>query len=457
MAKLTILKRDGSTTDYTTYSSARTASVPGDLIQIWVNLDEQIELKSGVAVWIAPGVTLNQTAAAPTVINDTTNEDIPIIHRIYGYGKIKNSYETGSTRYECILITNPNTQLIIECDSIEGIGGGLTFPSVINAPSINIVNGQKFYLDCRSVQNERTCCLLIGKRPNFAENYIGDVNLNIEKIIIGAPNNTADEAIALAILGSGFIRVDEISCQHFGHCFMHSGGSLTSTIRKMTSVCNHAFGGGVVIVNHGQPTPNQDLKLYFDEVKPIKTSLIATCPGIQIEQGSALIIGRKVSSTDGYGIYIKGTNNNGDNISGYVSCSQIISEFSWGLGLSRFINQIRINSNYIEGHESYGGVYAQGKSNFVLKNCKVVNNSSTDSRCIVIEKFMGHVPEMTVQMIKAVTDNLTSGVIIFRAGFSDSLNVFNFSFFANKSLSGIDLIVGNTSNFYFIESPDLTN
>ncbi|MBL0106958.1 MAG: hypothetical protein IPP52_06660 [Ignavibacteria bacterium] len=46
----------GAVTFYSTYASARTAANAGDLIQIWADLtDEQILLKDGDDIWIAPG------------------------------------------------------------------------------------------------------------------------------------------------------------------------------------------------------------------------------------------------------------------------------------------------------------------------------------------------------------------------------------------------------------------
>lgn len=62
MAKLSILKRNGDmSATYPTYAAARAASVAGDVIQIWADLNEQIPLKDRVDIWIMPGVELNNT------------------------------------------------------------------------------------------------------------------------------------------------------------------------------------------------------------------------------------------------------------------------------------------------------------------------------------------------------------------------------------------------------------
>ncbi|MCY7360702.1 MAG: hypothetical protein LH629_01330, partial [Ignavibacteria bacterium] len=60
----------GALTFYSNYASARTASNAGDLIQIWADLtDEQLLLKDGVDIWIAPGRIIETSQGMPLIID----------------------------------------------------------------------------------------------------------------------------------------------------------------------------------------------------------------------------------------------------------------------------------------------------------------------------------------------------------------------------------------------------
>jgi len=61
----------GVQTFYSTYAAARSAAAANDLIQIWADLtDEQILLKDGVDIWIAPQTVIDMTSDMPTILND---------------------------------------------------------------------------------------------------------------------------------------------------------------------------------------------------------------------------------------------------------------------------------------------------------------------------------------------------------------------------------------------------
>lgn len=60
--EVAIIKRDGSESLYTNYTSAKDEAVDFDLIQIRADLDEQIILKDKVDIWIMPGVVVNNTS-----------------------------------------------------------------------------------------------------------------------------------------------------------------------------------------------------------------------------------------------------------------------------------------------------------------------------------------------------------------------------------------------------------
>ncbi|MBK9333473.1 MAG: hypothetical protein IPM96_13975 [Ignavibacteria bacterium] len=184
--EVSVLDKYGDVTYYSNYADARAdiinSGIEHPLVQIWADLDEQIILLDGVDIWIAPGVTLNRTEATPTIIDNVTGTNTePVKCKIFGYGKIKNTYAGGTenNRFECIKTINPSTELEVTCDHIQGIGG-ITI-SIIYAPSINIFNGKKFHLTCNKVVNNKTCAILLGDSPNSVQNHIDDVNIKVQK------------------------------------------------------------------------------------------------------------------------------------------------------------------------------------------------------------------------------------------------------------------------------------
>ena len=168
---------------YTDYATARASAVSNDrdMIQIRADLNEPIVLKDKVDIWIMPGVVINNTTGGATI----TDNNVAVICKIYGEGIIKNTRDVATTWYECIKISNSNTELSIECDYIEGIGG--TTPNSLQGPCIYITNGKKFHLKCNKVYNQRDCGIFIGN----ISNVISDINLNIQKIETGSHVSTS--------------------------------------------------------------------------------------------------------------------------------------------------------------------------------------------------------------------------------------------------------------------------
>ncbi len=408
MAKLSILKRNGdSTATYSTYAAARLASVSGDVIQIWADLlTEQIVLKDKVDIWIMPGVVIDNTSGGATI---TDNND-SVNCNIYGFGKIYNS-NTNSPFYECIKISNGNTQLTVECDHIESLGGlNVQF---LQAPCIYIINGKKFHLKCNTVYNCRNTGLWIGSTTNI----IPDVNLNIKKIETGSidpNNNTYYGSTALITHGIGFIKVNEILCSNAGHCISHRAGTITAIIKKMKTV-NNISGLSISTVHLDQGNNSQKLILYFDEILNL-AGLSSSFAGIELKQGTGIFIGREVYAKDGNAIDISG-----DSVKGSVTCNDVISEFASGVRIDLVNNQFIINANFITGYSLYGCIYAQSDANLLIKNAKLINtDTSSNSRCFVLEQVSNQIPNITIKNIKSVTGNISGGSIFYKQIFQES-------------------------------------
>lgn len=203
MAKLSILKRNGDmTATYSTYAAARLASVSGDLIQIWADLTETINLKDKVDIWIMPGVMLDYNPAlpGPTI----TDNNFSVECNIYGMGIIKNTFYNGSIWYECILISHTNSKIFIECDNIEGLGGVFINPPS-NASffgySVRVNNALKFHLNCKRVISKNSIAIWIG-----INSIVNDVNLKINSIETGMVSNNNTGSSGLIISGIGYIK-----------------------------------------------------------------------------------------------------------------------------------------------------------------------------------------------------------------------------------------------------------
>lgn len=466
MPKVRILRRNADYTNYSSYADARAAADPGDLIQIWANLDEKILLKNEVDIWIAPGVTLNRTGATVTMIDNADGYTSAVKCKIYGYGKIQNNYTTTSARYECIKTINPDTQLSVECDTIEGLGGGIVFGFII-APSVNIENATRFHLTCNKVVNQRTCAIKIGNRPLDPQNIISDININVTTAEIESDvfASSSDEGVVIANLGTGFIKIDEIICRHSGHCFMHAGGDITANIRKLSSITNDStYRYQTVIVNHG--TTSQKLILYFDEILALQYGGgITSSAGIEVNQGTGIIIGRRIYSKDGVAIYYSN-----ENTRGYICCNEVISEGGGSnpvnaVELDNFMNEIIFDANYVQGWKDNGVIYSNG-ANAIIKNAKIKNTytgASPSSIGIFITNANG-TPIITLNNLKIVVGNTNDGKTIHYSP-SGSIDIKNYGLLVNKAIdeSKIVLKIGtgltppspDVYNYQYIVSLDL--
>lgn len=144
-------------------------------------------------------------------------------------------------------------------------------------------------------------------------------------------------------------------------------------------------------------------------------------------------------------------------LKGNVNCKNIISENYVAMGLNDFTNLITVDSDLIQGNSSGDGgiIFSFGSATFLLKNARIKNNSS-DSSAKGIGLFQngisGPKPNVTLSNVKIVSN----GSVIYQANFN-GIDIKNYGFFTNKVLdSGITLKIGNSSNFQFISSTDLT-
>ncbi|MEO7357601.1 MAG: hypothetical protein ABIY50_08815, partial [Ignavibacteria bacterium] len=433
------------------------------LVQIWANLNEQIILLDEADIWIAPGVTLDRTAATPTIIDNVSGTYTdPVDCKIYGYGKIKNSYiniSNPNDRFECIKTINPNTKLEVRCDSISGTGG-LTSSQII-APSIYIVNGKKFHLKCNTVINNKTCGIALGFRPNAVQYHIDDVNLRVQKIEIDSDVVTNSESIAISTLATGFINVDEIICRHYGHCLLHAQGKIIATIRKMSVINNINFGGGIVRVDHGGSSASQTLTLYFDEILALQTGIIPSGTGFAIAQAKAMLIGRRIYSKNNYAVQMNGGTTT---ISGSIKCNEIISETNVTFEIGEKVNQVLIDSNIIEGFSSSesGLVFSKGSAKYVIRNARMRNyNTASGSRGISLFLFDSVYPNVSLWNVKIILDNSSANYVVYANGTpSTDVSVYNYGLFGNKNYdtNNIDLKIGyegSAGGYLFIEDINL--
>jgi len=259
--QVSVLDKNGTVTFYSTYAAARSAAGNGtsdhNLIQIWSNLNEQIILKDKVDIWIAEGVVLNNLGVSLTSSFITVTDDGVECHcSIFGNGIIKATFQgTGGTPvYECIKTTHPNTELSVECDHIEGVGGTTNDTNKIQHPSIHISSGKKISLKCNKIYNHRTCAIYLGLNSTFSNptNIIEEITIDVKKIEIGNSSESLSQSIAIASSANGFIDVDEVVCRHWGHCFLQMRGDITAKIRKLSTYTNNnGDRDPVVTINHG--------------------------------------------------------------------------------------------------------------------------------------------------------------------------------------------------------------
>lgn len=437
--KVSILKRNGLIDDYSSYGNARDNAVSGDLIQIWATLNEQIILLNGVDIWIAPGVTIDYKSVSdpPTPGPTITDNGDPCVCNIYGYGKIKNTDNNS-----CIFIDHINSELTVECFSIDGSAG--------NSRAVYIKNANKFELECREVLSKGVALYLGDNNQNIIDKIV----INVIRVETGDTTSSTTSGTSIVTYASGIIKILEILCKNRGHCFLHRAGNIIANIKKITTkyVMGPQAVSAVALIQDNIGT--QKLVMYFDEINSI-----ASNGAIEIAQGSGIFIGRRIFTDIGYAVSITQPFPTSTMLTfANLKCHEIESSNSAGVYISNVTNKVFLDADTILGYGLAGAVYGQGIADFLLKNATLRNRDTTsNSKCIVLEQppSTNNIPNMTLNSVKAVTLNTSSGYIIFQAGFN-GLTVKNFGLFANKVLeAGVTLSVGNASNFQFIVSPDL--
>ena len=436
--KVSKLDKDGVVTYYSTYTAAKNASGnnPGDhdLIQIWADLlTEQIVLKDKVDIWIMPGVVINSGNSQTTIVAPTTGA---LNCRIYGQGKIKNH-----TIGNCIFINNPNANLVIECDTIEGNGG--------SSVSVNIQNAYKFHLTCNKVYNRDWQAIRFGQL--LAPGLIQDINLNISKVETGNITTTSPftGTTAITTRGNGFLKINEVLVRNAGHCLSHREGIITARINKLTSINNSISYPVAVHVRQysgNSDTGNQKIILYFDEIQAL-TGVVTTnlsCAGVEIGEGTGIFIGRKVYSRDNPAFQIVGANTKG-----YLKCNEIISQGRANnspvsaIELNNFTNELTVIANYIQGYRNNGVVFIND-ANVKIKNAKLVNTyTGTDVSSLGL--FIAGTKIISLINVEIVTGELTNGRTIYHTGttVSESFDLKNYGLFVNKAIdSNLKLLIG---------------
>lgn len=443
MAKVTILHRDGSIDDYGNYNDAMLAADDYDLIQIWANLNEKIQLKDLVDVWICDGVVLDCDHITPSAT--ITDNGSPVNCRVYGMGIIKNTYDS-SPWYSCISITNGSSNVSIECDYIHGIGhGSYNFPFYsFQGYSVNITCN-KFSLKCQKVYSLESVAISVTAQ---------EINIKAQEVITGIYNEKGFGGTAILANGKGFINIDTALCRSLGHCLTVRGGEVTAQIRKMTSIMDHEdFKTSTLHMNQGA-SGTQKLVLYFDEINN-KEGEYGSNVAFEIHQGTAKLIGRKVYAEDAEAVTIGPASHTPVNFN--LICDRIESLRWTAMSLNSSSEKNFVKSNFIVGNNNgEGGVIfcfpnlATTSSEIV--NAKLINtNSGIGARGICLFKNGSYIPKFLLKNLKIATYN---DLIYYT---DTSVDVFNFGLFGNKVLdANINLKIGDLLNFVFIESNDLT-
>lgn len=447
MAKLSILKRNGDmSATYPTYAAARAASVAGDVIQIWADLNEQIPLKDRVDIWIMPGVELNNTTT-PFSPRTVTDSSIEVHCRIYGHGKITNTGSNG----KCIFLGNSLSELSVECDYVFGNDG----------ICIHISQASKFHLTCNYVYNRDELAILIGNTESAG--LIPDLNLNISSVQTGLATSFVTGITAIITRANGFIKIDEILCRNLGHCLSHREGTIIATIKKLQTTNNYLKSGAAGATVHvGQydlntgGLGNQKIILYFDEILALEGEFAASL-AIEHHEGTGIFIGRSVYS-DSSSIQISKAALNAPILpKGYLRIDKIIGATGNALLLNDFTDQITIDADYIEGNAGgeAGAIYSLAPANFLLKNAKVVNkNTNIQSRGISLVAVGESLPTVELKDVKIVTSD-TGGIPpyneIIYINIMSTINIKNYNLIANRNIETfVNLEIGKAANYNFI-------
>jgi hypothetical protein len=422
----------GSQTFYSTYASARSAASSGDLIEIWADLtNEQILLKDGVDIWIAPGRVIKTSDSETLIIDNDGGYTTAVNVNITGYGIFKNT----SDKYGCLKLVNSNSKVSITCERMENDA----YDNTSFEPStIYIVHALKFHLNCNSVTNAK-------QRAIYFENEVGDININAD--IIESGDSEGGDVITTK--GSGFLNANEVICNNDSSCLFHKAGTLTANILKLTTTDNAVETGATVRVSSGTETPV--LTLYFDEIQNLSSE-----SGNAVDQleGVMNLIGRRIYSEKGLSMDLRANAN--------ILVDEIIS-VEKGIFIANAGNQKTIiDSNYIEGSiGNYGVIYSLSGAHYSLKNA-MIKNTSPEKNSICIYLQSGEQDDQTIEIenLILVTGNTEDGETIYRDG--ETFNsIVNLLLFVNKEIDQdkVVLLVGtgliSGENYKYIYSADV--
>lgn len=430
----------GVVTYYSTYAAARSASNSGDTIEIWADLDEQIILKDSVDIRIIPGRVLDMSDELATI---TDNGDA-VNCNIFGSGIIKNSYAgPEDNRYECIRISNSESKVSIQCDTIEGIGA-IFDPWVDANQGVSVLiegiaDTQSFSLVCNKVKNTYNSAIVFGTSEEG--NISNNVFIKAKTIETGLFGDSSGLS-AMIIKGTGFLEIEEVICNDKGSCLVHQTGNITANILKMTT---YDLDSPVIKISEGDGT--QVLQLYFDEIQNLNNT---SGDAVVVTQGVANLIGRRIFSNKGNSLDLTGNITRAN-----IQCVEIISGTK-GINIANSYDPIIIDANYIEGksHNSTSGVIScDTHSNIVLRNAKIKNISSANGSVgIYIDSQNNH--QIEIENLIVVTNDLTNGKTIYKDG--NNLDIKNLLVFLNKSATNITFLIGTDTNKKVIVSDQIT-
>ena len=422
----------GAVTFYSTYASARTAANAGDLIQIWADLtDEQILLKDGVDIWIAPGRIIKTSNEMPLIIDNITGYTSPVNVNITGNGIFRNS----SDKHKCVKITNSGSKITIMCDSIEGIG---TDPEDSEWATVHIVNAAKFHLTCNKVSN-------VNQKAIYFDNEVADININADII----ENGEYAGGDVISIKGDGILNANEVICRNNGSCLNHKAGTFIANILKLTSVNEDVESAGTVHLSDG--TGTQNLTLFFDEIQNLSK-----------EGGNAVTASEGILNLNGRYIYSKAGLSMDLRADADILVDEIISKTK-GINIdnnpSSGNKKVIIDANIIEGSNGNDGVIRSATgSNYVVRNAKIKNTAtSSPSIGIYIETGTNTLDQaIELENLIIVTGVDTTDFSLFRDGTTVGIIIKNLGLFVKKDKNTlVTFAIGTSTNYKYVVSTDV--
>ena len=363
----------------------------------------------------------------PTLTDNDSGYTTAVTCSITGNSIIRNS---GSSSGNCIKVSNGSSNISIQCDYIEGIGGFGSTGNLYNGASVlitNITDAQRFSLACNKISNQYNSAIAFDTVSSGTNK--NTVNIKVNKIDTGVIDDD-NVTPSVVLKGTGFIEIEEINSLNSGSCLLHQAGTITANILKMiTKNVNHFSAPYFPTVEVSGGDGTQKLTLYFDEIQNLLSS-----DTVKVSNGTATFIGRRIYSQSGLSMDLS---SNVDCI-----CDEIISGTKGIYIHNSSTKKIIIDANKIEGSNGNNGVVKSANgSNYVLRNAKIKNiSNSGDSVCIYIDSGSTLTSQtIEIENLILVSGNVSSGKTIFRAG-STAINVKNLGLFVNKAIDE-DMII----------------